>query len=295
MVRAFFSHNTYVKGKPTKMKKILVPTDFSECAGYAEHAAIQLARQAKAEIHFFHMMGVPPDWIGMELNEDRLYASVNNNVNRVNKQLDDLVALAEKSSVKAKKMLQYEVSFNDILSYIQKAGVDFVVMGSHGVSGVGDFLVGSNTQKMSRFCTVPLMVINRPVDEFQIKTIVFATDLDNPKSAFNKNVAEFARLFGASVHGLFVNTPFVFLDTPTSNAKAEEYCSNEPELFESFTIYSFKTQEGGILSFAKDVDADVIVMVTESKGGLARAFEKSVTESVIRFAKTPVLSFNSGI
>ena len=40
------------------MKKILVPTDFSDCADAASDYAIQLAKMSKAEIHFFHLLHV---------------------------------------------------------------------------------------------------------------------------------------------------------------------------------------------------------------------------------------------
>jgi len=41
------------------MKKILVPTDFSDCARAAEEMALEFAKRAKAEIHFLHLIMTP--------------------------------------------------------------------------------------------------------------------------------------------------------------------------------------------------------------------------------------------
>ena len=274
------------------MKKILVPTDFSDCAVYATEVAMTIAQKASAEIHFFHMMGVPSDWVSLDLTESKLYASVTENVNKANSYLDELVKMAEAEGLTAKKMLQYDVSFRDILNYVDKAGIDFVVMGSEGAGGL-DFLIGSNTQKVSRYCPVPLLVVNGPQDGLQIKNIIYATDLDGTKSQFHQTIKDFADVFGAKVHGLYVNTPFSFIDTPTSESRSEEFCSTDPSLFESFTTYDFKTEEEGILHFSKKLEADIIVLVTESRNALSRAFDKSITEAVISHSKTPVLSLNA--
>ena len=275
------------------MQRILVPTDFSEFANQASDVAIRVAVKADAELHFLHMMGVPVDWIGVELSEEKLYSGVSQNVKNANYELDHWVEKAEKAGAKAKKFLQYQVGYKYILEYVNNLSIDLVVMGSHGIGGWGDFLVGSITQKMARLCDIPLLVINSPKENFNAKNIVFATDLNPDRKTFNEVLSNFASLFDAKIHGLFVNTPYVFVDTPTCQSRQEEFCARNPSLFESFTTYNFRTEEEGILQFAKTVKADVIVLITEGKRGLAKAFDKSVTETVIRYSKIPVLSLNA--
>ena len=41
------------------MKKIIVPTDFSEHANYALKVAAQIAKKQNAEIHLIHMLELP--------------------------------------------------------------------------------------------------------------------------------------------------------------------------------------------------------------------------------------------
>ena len=49
------------------MKKILVPTDFSECAKAAADIALEIAVKANAEIHFLHMPDTPVNWVKLPL------------------------------------------------------------------------------------------------------------------------------------------------------------------------------------------------------------------------------------
>lgn len=47
----------------------------------------------------------------------------------------------------------------------------------------------------------------------------------------------------------------------------------------------------GIVDFAKDIDADMIVIASHGRHGIQRFFVGSVAERVVRFAQCPVLVF----
>src|SRR5210317_221763 len=44
------------------MKRILVPTDFSPCAGFAIDAAMQFAEHFNAKVFLFHLTNLPDGW-----------------------------------------------------------------------------------------------------------------------------------------------------------------------------------------------------------------------------------------
>ena len=55
------------------MKSILVPTDFSENCDKAANLGIQMAKQYNAEIHFFHLIHTPVDWVKLDKLKEKRY------------------------------------------------------------------------------------------------------------------------------------------------------------------------------------------------------------------------------
>ena len=48
------------------MRNILVPTDFSENCNKAANVGIAMAKLFDAEIHFFHLIQTPVDWVKLD-------------------------------------------------------------------------------------------------------------------------------------------------------------------------------------------------------------------------------------
>ena len=44
------------------MKRILVPTDFSDCAQNASELGLELSKKLNSSIHFIHILRTPVDW-----------------------------------------------------------------------------------------------------------------------------------------------------------------------------------------------------------------------------------------
>ena len=44
--------------------------------------------------------------------------------------------------------------------YIKPLNIDFVVMGSHGATGIRELVIGNNTQRIVRKSSIPVLVIN---------------------------------------------------------------------------------------------------------------------------------------
>ena len=55
---------------------------------------------------------------------------------------------------------------------------DLVVMGTNGASGFKEYFVGSNTEKVVRFSTVPVVCVRKSLPLEAIKNIVLATSIE---------------------------------------------------------------------------------------------------------------------
>lgn len=272
------------------MKKILIPTDFSDHAEYALKVAAQIARKNDGEIILLHMLELPHEGsdaisTGHEIPELMFFK--NAAINR----LEELMDADYLEGIKVSEVIQFEMAFEGILNISRINNVDLIVMGSHGASGYKEMFIGSNAEKVVRNSEVPVLIIKKEQGEFNVDTFVFASDFaDEAKKPFSKAV-EFANKFGATLHLVMVNTPNNFKSTSTSQAIIDGFLSNfQISKFETH-IYNETNVEKGILNFSNSIDADLIGMSTHGRKGLAHFFNGSISEDLVNHATRPVVTF----
>jgi nucleotide-binding universal stress UspA family protein len=274
------------------MKKILVPTDFSQCAVAASRAAIKIGKQANAEIYFVHFHEAPvlashvhlPDYTDHESNEQHaLMVALKN-------ELQHWVDEAEHLGVKAISLLATDPNESP-KQYIESLHADLVVMGSHGVKGVKEMFIGSNTQRVIRQTHVPVLVVKKTVQQ-EFKKILFAYDFKDDLISPFEAILEFANLWQAEIELLFVNVPFRFKGTDEVFASIKRFMHQFPKVKYTAHIYNAFDEATGIHEFAKKRNIDLIALMTYGRSRFNKILSHSVAESVINQEEIPVLVLN---
>ena len=138
--------------------RILVPTDGSDVAEAAAAHAVALAADSGAEVHVLYV--VDADAIGLvrpsQLDADELASSMEAEGETV---VASVAAAAEDAGVEAVTAIRAGVPDEEITDYATEADVDLVVMGTHGRSGLGRFLLGSVTERVVRGSRVPVLAV----------------------------------------------------------------------------------------------------------------------------------------
>lgn len=275
------------------MKKLLVPTDFSDCSKYAVDLAIEIARSKNSEIHFLHVVSVPIDWVRLVNERAQLYSDVNKKINKVNKYLDGLIETAEKAGIEATKYIGYDDSFNSVIDHINNHHIDMVVMGSHGKKGVSEMFMGTHAQRIARMSKAPVLIVKSPMSGFNVNRILFASSYDEELIPAFKNVLGFAELLDAKIDMVFVNTPYNFTDSESIEEKMDKYIAIKPELINNARVCNCYNIDEGLVGYCEKNHCDLIVMITHGRTGFSRIFNGSVTETVINHSQFPVLSINA--
>lgn len=272
------------------MKKILIPTDFSKHAEYALKVAAQIARKNQGEIILLHMLELPhqgSDAIGSGSDIPELMFFKNAAIRR----LEDLMDHECLAGLKVSEIIQFELAFDGILDISKKNEVDLIVMGSHGAKGFKEMFVGSNAEKVVRNSEIPVLIIKKEEDTFDVKDFVFASDFSEEiKKPFAKAI-EFAKKFNSNLHLVTINTPNNFKTTKESEELMENFTKGMDVSSITFHVYNDRDVEKGILNFAKSVHADLIGMSTHGRKGLAHFFNGSISEDLVNHAKRPVITF----
>jgi nucleotide-binding universal stress UspA family protein len=144
--------------KPSRPRRILVGTDFSEAADHAIDAAVTLAAALGAVVTIVHAYEVPPEGFPAELHEanpDTLAAYAR----RSTQSLEDAAAGRRASGVEIHTALRKANASDGIAIAADAAGADLVVVGTHGRSGLRRWLLGSVAERVIRTSPQPVLVV----------------------------------------------------------------------------------------------------------------------------------------
>ncbi len=282
------------------MKKILIPTDFSEQAANALKVGLHLAKKAGAELHLFHVEEYVSDRGFSSLGDtesdsssmDKLYILKLLEANK--KRMLDLLDSIDNGDVPVFHMVDVGQMFKLVREYVKEQGIDLVVMGTHGASGFSEVLIGSNTEKVVRQVGCPVLSVRNLPEVFELKKIVFATNFEGNQAKVTEQLKSFQTIFGAHLYLLYVNTVFSFTSSRTIRQRMDDFVAKHTLTDYEFQTYSDETEERGIIHFADEVDADVIAVATHGRTGLAHLLLGSIAEDIVNHAQRPVLTFHLG-
>lgn len=277
------------------MEHIIVPTDFSEEAKSALAFAIELAERKQADVTLVHMV-----------NTSQIFHPIYLDSVLTSRLLSDLKANAEntlehwKSEFAPNAKIETRVdglplseAINEI---VEQMKADLIVMGTIGSSGITEFFIGSNTEKVVRFANVPVLTVPDTVSPVEIKTILIPVQLDCVPVGFLKEVKLLKELFSAVLNFVWGKLPHGFGSFDQLYKKFTDFLRDNFEEgdFSLFTQRDFLPEES-IVSFAAECKADMVVMATSQRHGIAHLFYGSTTESVVNHANVPELAipFNS--
>ena len=280
------------------MKRILVPTDFSEQANYALEVAVALARKSKAAIKLLHVVEMVPGNTGISVTGEMTQQVTMDHVytlqllESTKKQMYQLIKSVEHEGIEVVQEVAVDRVISKIKDVIDKDKIDLVVMGSKGSSGLDEFLVGSNTEKVVRTSSCPVLTVKNRIPDFEINEIVLASDFKREISNAMEQFKAFQQLFGARMHLVYINTPGTFDSSTNISQKLEHVATKYGLQNYTINIYNDIIEEDGILHFAEDINADLIMMATHGRTGISHLLSGSIAEDLVNHTSKPVLTFH---
>lgn len=145
-----------------KIQKILFPTDFSENSNYAFDYALDLSKKFGARLYILHVIHELIDTTGFyvpNISLDQLQT--------------DLVKGAEEMMgrfIKEKmgEFKEYEtmniigLPHIEVMNVAKDKGIDMIVMGTHGRTGIDRVLFGSTAEKVVKKAPCPVLTVRHP-------------------------------------------------------------------------------------------------------------------------------------
>ena len=146
-------------------EKILIPTDGSETAENAVGHALDLAEKYGAEVHALYVVDVDAMSLSLGAEQvDRLQQGNFDEMEEVKAKAEEATGyVADRASDRGLRVVEHVAGgqpHSVIADYAADTGVDLIVIGSHGRSGVKRALLGSVTERVLRETHVPVLVVD---------------------------------------------------------------------------------------------------------------------------------------
>jgi nucleotide-binding universal stress UspA family protein len=270
------------------MKKILVPTDFSQLSQVAVVFAVHLAEKMKAEVIVASVIDSSP--------------AQDKSLPRWKKLADQLEEAAEKNAKQLLQEVKSQVDYPSI-SYVSLSGypmesaiddyakmknIDLIVVGTRGATGLKKVVLGSNAAAIIDNSSVPVITIPAETKFKPWNKIVYATDLTHIEQEI-KPILRFGEYFGSEIHILHV--------LPTDSEKTMREIKEDTAALEDLANVHFHFVKSNNIAeevelFVKEKKADVLVTFTHKLDFYEKLLGRSVTRELTFHSHLPLLTFN---
>lgn len=296
---------------------ILCPTDCSDSSRPALRRALSLARWFGARITALHVMPALPlprpgmTWARyVSSTADDIETARRDTAKAFERFMEPFLAMGFPIDTKIIAG-DSDTPWREISAQAETLPADFIVMGTHGRTGLDHFLMGSVAEKVLRHAPCPVIIVGgADLSEEAtplFRRIVCATDLTPGSMATVEMALSLAQENLARLILLHVvedvrgsRSLDVYRPVPEKAAfqraladRAKERLFDLGAAAHSFADVTQRVEAGTaweeVVRVAGEEDADLIVVGVHETGALGRLFLGSTTHQVVRHASCPVL------
>ncbi len=275
------------------MKRILVPTDFSDTSKMAMDFAVKLAKKNTTSITLLHALDFPIPMGDMYVSPTIANEVYEASTASVSRELERLCEhIKDEHGVACEYHVQLGPLTEVIESYEKNNQFDSVIMGTHGASGLKEVFVGSNTEKVIRRSLAPVFSIHSEHEVEDINNILIPTSFEDLTVGFLMRVKQLSAFLDAKLF-------FLYIDTPGGHINSEVFYEEmqktlQENLVQNYEIHMKRdfSPEDGIFRFAENSKADMIGMATHGNLGLNHLLNGSLAEDIANHSNIPVWTYN---
>lgn len=278
-----------------KKIKILVPTDFSECAENALAYAYCLADKIDATIEVLHIATFEtppldyPSFVAVATDEKITMArgKMNQTIESIRKNVSPLLNFFPDVET------DIEVGIPDakIIEVALRDKVDFIIMGTQGENSVWDRFLGSTTADVLKFAECPVLVIPEKAKFREEMVIGYATDFAAADPFEIWKASKLLQPFQSKVIAVHLNNKKQYLEDEIAEMEAF-FKENAPAIDISFHCIFTEDMVEDLNVFIDNHNIATMVMFKPKRNFFERLFHKSFTKKMAMHAEVPLLILN---
>lgn len=276
------------------IKRILIPTDFSETANLALEHAVKMARLLDSEITLLHVVSSfafrvnLPEMEFDETQEAKLAGVIESKLNKI---ADEI---SQKEGVKVSTLITSGRVREEVVRVAEEIYADIIILGTHGVSGLREFFMGSNAFRIVSDASCPVLCIQESGHPVGFKNIVVPID-DSFYSREKLGLSiKLARLYKATIHicGLRShdhNDEEINAKFRMKMKQVDDFLHEQDVEFTLTTLYC-ENIANATMEYAAEMKADLIIIMNEQEVNSTGFFMGPYAQQVVNHSKIPVIS-----
>ncbi len=265
------------------MKKILVPTDFSENANLALRHAVQVANQIGGSVSVVHIYQIATS-TGSLVSIDHIVKA--DREQEISELIDEMKPLLT-NNASMDGLVRKGNSVENICQIAEKLKVDIIIMGTKGADGMKKLFLGSTASNVILHTPIPVLAIPTDFQNFQLSNITLALDDKKIEDlTLLKPLLDLVKGFDAVLDLLTV------IDEDHPKAKIdpdlEEYLKIEGV---NYTYFIVKADNivGGIRKFVAREKSDMLCLIHHPRGLFQNIFGASVAKEMVFDSNIPLM------
>ena len=280
------------------MKNLLVPTDFSPESHHAFGVALQLAGQMGAAVTLLHVLAVPETAgfsaygspVGGDGGMDDAFM-----IRLMQATKRRMHELRDEAGRTAPNVTVHDLVLTDstgpaILQAIETQPIDLVVIGAQTHTALEHLLNGSHTEELVRLAPCPVLTVKYAVADFAPRRILFPSDFTAETDLAVPGLRQVQALFPeARLHLLQVVENEE--EATATQARIVDFAARHGLQHAQPAVQVDDSPVAGISAYARQMQADLLVIPTHGRIGLSRLLHTSIAETVATHAFPPVLTF----
>ena len=152
-----------------ELKRILLPTDFSDYSANATAYATSFADKFGTELHLLHVL---QDLVAMVPEPGLAFPPPGDYMQELQQSAEQALAqLPDPAPSDASKIVRVTCQgppFVEIIRYAKENEIDLIIMGTHGRSGLAHVLLGSVAERVVRKAPCPVLTVRPSDHQFQM-------------------------------------------------------------------------------------------------------------------------------
>jgi len=275
------------------MKKIVLPTDFSDNALNAINYALQLF---KNDVCTFYLLNTYTPMIytyEYQINADQHMMEAVDLVKKTSQTKLDKLLISLKNKYNNPKhtfttVSSFSVLSDEVVEFTDKHNIDLVVMGTKGASKAREVLFGSNTIHVIKKAKCPVLAIPENFDFEAPKEILFPTDYKvNFRSTNLALLSILANMFNPRINILHTFNDNELSEDQVKNKQAlDNYFSTTAHLFHNV---SNQKLTDAIEKFQLRAKINLLVMINARHSFFEKLFSKSAIHEIALHLNIPLL------
>ena len=275
------------------MKKIVLPTDFSDNALNAINYALQLFKDDMCTFYLLNTYTPMIYTYEYQTNADQYMMEAVDMVKKNSKTKLDELLISLKNKYNNPKhtyttISSFSVLSDEVVEFSDKHNIDLVVMGTKGASKAREVLFGSNTIHVIKKAKCPVLAIPENFNFEAPKEILFPTDYKIDFQLTNlKLLIELANMYNPRINILHTfNDNELSEDQEKNKLALDDYFSTTAHLFHNV---SNQKLTDAIEKFQLRAKINLLVMINTRHSFFEKLFSKSAIHEIALHLNIPLL------